>query len=203
MDPALLCACLVGMAARRAAASGAGGRRDSEEGAETGAKTIGGPDKAVDFFRRLLNDTVTSDLEIEVKGGAKFHAHRAVLAARSDDLRDELSGTMSEAKAVLKVRSDLPRLVPALLLGGARRGRQAPAPRRRTRATALLSVPRAAPGGGRASRWQRLLRFAVSEGRLPLLGPAPALLLHKRVGLRRVQRRRSAQACGGARLRRF
>ena len=64
------------------------------------------PTAAVEFFRRLLNDTVTADLEIEVAGGAKYLAHRAVLAARSDEIREELSGTVSEARATLTVRFD-------------------------------------------------------------------------------------------------
>lgn len=88
--------------AAAASAAGSGSRRDDEEERDDTTK-VSEPTAAVEFFRKLMNDPVTADLEIEVQGGHKFYAHRAVLAARSDELRDQLAGTVSEARAKLSV----------------------------------------------------------------------------------------------------
>ncbi|KAA0159197.1 hypothetical protein FNF28_05953 [Cafeteria roenbergensis] len=88
------------MSAAAAAAAGPG-----EDGKPT-ESTVAKPKAAVEFFRRLLNDQVTADLEIVVAGGGKFLAHRAVLAARSDELRELLAGTVSEPRATLKFPKD-------------------------------------------------------------------------------------------------
>lgn len=91
------------MSAAAAAAAGTGA-----DGKPTDS-TVAKPKAAVEFFRRLLNDQVTADLEIVVAGGGKFLAHRAVLAARSDELRELLAGTVSEPRATLKVSRGSPR----------------------------------------------------------------------------------------------
>jgi hypothetical protein len=88
--------------AAAASAAGAGSARDDEDERDDTTK-VSAPSAAVEFFRKLMNDPVTADLEIEVESGHKFYAHRAILAARSDELRDLLSGTVSEPRAKLSV----------------------------------------------------------------------------------------------------
>ena len=46
----------------------------------------------------LLDCNVTSDVSFIVKG-EKFHAHRAILAARSQVFKAELFGSMTDAKS--------------------------------------------------------------------------------------------------------
>lgn len=152
------------MSAAAAAAAGTG-----EDGKPV-ESTVAKPKAAVEFFRRLLNDQITADLEIVVAGGGKFLAHRAVLAARSDELRELLAGTVSEARATLKVSRGprkpianprLPRLKrPSIRRSASRPGRpprQSPARLRRAPGICPHACPSSAgvglarPGGAAPS----------------------------------------------------